>query len=378
VELQGRAPANPVFFLDISRTVPLDGTIGYAKLAKLATKEVSSTEITEDFCKRLSHILGRDYHTARFAKSDADEQREIGLLRSELGEISQYHQGAGEDAMLDLARILQSLPKYSLLIIDEVENSLHPRAQRRLMRFLLWLSRQSRIQIILSTHSPYVLEELPPKARILLLPSTDGVNVIAGTSSEFALSRLDEVPHPELSIFVEDREAEILLCKILSTDADGRTVLSRSRVIPAGPANVIKTLGMLGADNRLPYRSVSVLDGDETPPTGCAKLPGDSAPEIQVFRDLKAKGWSGLDTAFNVGAGDLFGWLDDAIREPDHHRWPAMVGNRIVRSKYSVWETLCDQWVRQCLDPADFASIYGVLKERVNRVGPMFPGYVLD
>jgi hypothetical protein len=85
-----------VFFLDISRTVPLDGTIGYAKLAKLATREVSSSEIGEDFRKRLSHILGRDYHTARFAKSNADDQREIGLLKSELGEISQFHQGAGE------------------------------------------------------------------------------------------------------------------------------------------------------------------------------------------------------------------------------------------------------------------------------------------
>jgi len=365
-------PANPVYFLDISRTVPLDGTIGYAKLAKLATEEVSSTELNEDFRKRLSHILGRDYHSARFAKSNADTEREVGLLRSSIGEISQFHQGAGEDAMLDLARILQSLPKYSLLIIDEVENSLHPRAQRRLTRFLLWLSRQYRIQVILSTHSPYVLEELPAKARILLLPSSDEVKVFTGATTEFALSRLDDVQYPELNIFVEDREAETWLCKILSTQAEGRLLLSRSRVLPAGPASTVKVLGMLGMKESLPYRSASVLDGDESTPAGCGKLPGDVAPEVKVFQDLKAKNWAKLDEAFNVGAGELFGILDDAMREPDHHLWTTLVGNRVVRSKHSVWETMCDQWVRHCLAPAEYADLFRVLKERVDRVRPLF------
>jgi predicted ATP-dependent endonuclease of OLD family len=90
----------------------------------------------------------------------------VGLLQREWGEVSQFHQGAGEDATLDLFRTLQNVPQNALLVIDEVEASLHPRAQRRLIRFLLWLSRIKRVQIILSTHSPYVLEELPQEARV--------------------------------------------------------------------------------------------------------------------------------------------------------------------------------------------------------------------
>jgi predicted ATP-dependent endonuclease of OLD family len=93
----------------------------------------------------------------------------VGLLEREWGELSQSPQGAGEDATLDFSRIIQGVPQSSLLIIDEVEASLHPRAQRRLTRFLLWLSRHRRVQVILSTHSPYVLEELPPEARIVMV-----------------------------------------------------------------------------------------------------------------------------------------------------------------------------------------------------------------
>jgi len=54
-----------------------------------------------------------------------------------------------------------------------------------------------------------------------------------------------------------------------------------------------------------------------------------------------------------------------------------MVGNRLVRSKHAVWETMCDQWVRQCLTKEDLDAIYSILKERLDRVaGSLFSGGV--
>lgn len=49
-----------VFIYDISRTLPLDATIGYAKIAKLATGEVSSIELIDEYRKGLSRVLGRE------------------------------------------------------------------------------------------------------------------------------------------------------------------------------------------------------------------------------------------------------------------------------------------------------------------------------
>jgi predicted ATPase len=338
-----------VFIFDISRTLPLDASAGYAKIARVAASEISTDEILPEYREHLSYILGRDYTMARFTVSDADQKREIGLLTREFGEISQFHQGAGEDTTLDLIRSLQAIPETSLLIIDEVEASLHPRAQRRLVRFLLWLSRHKRIQIILSTHSPYVLEELPQEARIMLLPGPSGTNVVYGATPEFSLSRLDENVHPELHVFVEDRESEVFLREILASTSDSAELLPRLSIVPVGPSNVVQIMGDLAQKSKLPYKSIAVLDGDVADGRNCLKLPGNEAPEKVVFKDLKTLGWPDLPARFGVGAGTLLTHLEDSMLEPKHHKWTSMVGDRVIKSATSVWEILVNQWCKSCL-----------------------------
>lgn len=360
-------PQRNIFLMDIARTLPLDAAVGYAKIARRAAAEVSTTEIDVAHTSRLSHILGRDYQRARFAVSDVDARREVGLLEREWGEISQFHQGAGEDSTLDFFRVVQGIPTHSLLIIDELEASLHPRAQRRLVRFLLQLTRQRRIQVILSTHSPYVLEELPPEARILLLPGPAETSVVYGVATEFAMTRIDESVHPEGYVFVEDRAAKILLREILASDLASAELLTRIDIVPVGPANVVRLLGSLSINQRLPYRSVAVLDGDEDLSEGCVQLPGQLAPERVVYNGLRAANWPTIPDRFGMGAGNLLQFLEDAMLEPDHHRWNELVGDRTLKSATSVWEILTNVWCRNCLDINIRAEISDVINRAITQ-----------
>jgi predicted ATPase len=351
-----------VFLFDISRTVPIDATAGYAKIAKKASKEISSLELSGEYRTFLSRILSRDYLNARFAKPDVNH--EVGLLRRDFGEISQFHQGAGEDTTLDLFSALQQIPSNSLLIIDEVEASLHPKAQRRLINFLLWFFRQKRVQIILSTHSPYVLEELPREGRVLLLPGSAGLNIVYGSSPEFAMSYIDENVHPELHIFVEDKESETLLRDIISSHPEGTELLPRVALRRVGPGNVVKVLGNLGQSHRLPYKSLGVLDGDMEESEGCVKLPGTSvAPEKMVLNDLKNKNWPELPNRFGIGAGSLFTYLEEAMLNPDHHKWTTEIGNHVNMSSNRVWEILSKEWCTNCLTSEEKNRIVTRIKE---------------
>lgn len=348
-----------VWFFDIARLLPIDATIGYAKIAKLTAREASSEEIRNEYRDWYSYTLGHKYSKARFATSDINSDYEVGLLEREFGEISQFHQGTGESTTLDLFKIFQNIPEYSLLIIDEIESSLHPKAQRRLIRFLLWLSRQKKIQIILSTHSPYILKELPPEARVLLMAGTSGINVLYGITPEFALSRLDEKDHTELHIFTEDRESEIWLREIISTLDDCSGVLSRISIRGVGPANAVQILGQLSHENKLPYKSLAVVDGDKDEGLGCIKLPGSESPEEVIFKDLKALNWPNLPERFGIGAGTLYNYFEDAILDPYPHNWPNIVGDKVRKSATSVWEILTKEWCVNCLDP--------MVKERITQ-----------
>lgn len=356
------------FILDISRTLPLDASAGYAKIAKLAASEVSSSTLTEEYRKGLSHVLGRDYSNARFATSDVNNKKDVGLLTREFGEISQFHQGAGEDATLDLFRIIEGIQNYSLLIIDEVEASLHPRAQRRLIRFLMHLARTKKLQVILSTHSPYVLEELPLEASILLLPGPNGLSVVYGATPEFALSRIDENVHPELVLFVEDRDASTWLREIIRADTRGADILQRVEIAVVGPANVVQMLGGLATEGKLPYKkALAILDGDKDPGQSCLVLPGNEAPERIVYGDLKAQNYAGLNDRFGLGAGDLFTFLDDAQLSANHHGWNVSVGDKVLRSSASVWELLCSQWCKLGNREADRKALMDGIIEKLGQ-----------
>lgn len=357
-------PKRDVFFFDVSRTLPIDATIGYSLIAKRSAKEVATSNLSEENIGNLSKVLGKEYTNARFASTDKDTKKEVGLLKRKFGEFSQFHQGTGEGATLDLFKTLQRIPNNSLLIIDEVEASLHPRAQRRLMEALLELSLNKKIQIILSTHSPYILSEVPPKARILLLQDGDNIALVKGPSTEFALSRIDDKIHHELHVFVEDVVARTLFIEIIRKSKP--EFLSRINVIAAGSESVLKSLAILIEGNNMPYKSLVILDGDMSSVNGTLKLPGTEAPEIKVFSDLKERNWPNISERFGIGAGNLFSYLESAMSIGDHHQWCSYVGDRILKSRESVWEILSEEWVELFLQQDYLDELIEVIESKLS------------
>jgi hypothetical protein len=139
-------------------------------------------------------------------------------------------------------------------------------------------------------------------------------------------------------------------------------MMTRIAISPVGAANVVRMMGQLAGSKKLPFSGIGVFDGDQPTANGCAKLPGAEAPGRVVFMGLKAQNWSRLHERFGIGAGDLHSYLDDTVLRPDHHRWPALVGNRVLKSAASVWETLATEWCRVCLADADRDALVGAIR----------------
>ncbi len=340
-------PKRDVIWQDVSRTLPLDSTVGYSKIAKRAASEVSSNILMPDIHKYFCMVLGRPYEESGFAVANVDQSKSVGVVRYGGTRYSQFHQGAGEDATLDLMSVLQNIPETALVIIDEIEASLHPRAQRRLVHFLLWLARTKQIQVIISTHSKYIIDELPPEARVFLSRSGEGVEVIYGVSSNYALDRMDDIEAPDLYAFCEDKESCCLTTELLRKAGID---LSRIRPMGVGPNDVVKVLGRLGAGNRLPIPSIGVVDPDMEVSIGCVKIPGINAPERQVFQDIRDHAISMLASRIGIEEGVVAGHLEQTIAIEDHHDYPKEFSRWINRTPEYTWEIMCQIWVENCVN----------------------------
>jgi predicted ATPase len=363
-------PARNVEYIDLSRVQPVSARVGYRTLANPGYAEVAASSFEERRLARLSGIMGRTYDLAKMALSEGDDKREVPVISHNGASYSGYHQGAGETTIVELLKT--DLPRHSLVLIDEVESSLHPRAQRRLIRDLAAMARELELQVVLTTHSPYVLEELPFEARACIVQTPGGGReIIYGVSPEFAMTKMDDVRHSECDLYVEDPAAETMLVEILvSVNAD---LVPRCRTIPFGAASVGKSLGQMVEGNRFSRPSCVFLDGDQGEVIGCHNLPGDDAPERVVFTALQARDWRGVHERTGRAYAALADACDRAMALPDHHQWIASAASQLILSSTTLWQAMCAEWATNCLDLDAARAVAQVVEDALIGAGARQP-----
>jgi len=343
-------PRRHVIYQDVSRTLPLEATVGYARIAKRAATETATSSLAANVRAYYSSIMGRTYDEARIATTDLDDKRGVGVVKVAGKQFSQFHQGAGEDATFDLLALLQNVPATSLVLVDEIEASLHPRAQRRLVHFLLWLARTKHLQVIVSTHSSCVMEELPAEARIFLSRGSDIVHVMYAPTPEYALTRMDDYVRPDLYIFVEDNESAALAQWIVRAEQVDTT---RLRFMAVGPHNVVNALAIAARSGAIPLKAVGVLDADTEPKGNCLALPGNSSPERDVFEGICEGGTQELADTLQVTESRVRTVLNDTMPTLDHHEWTGEAARKLGVEEAYLWESMCAIWARKCAEPSE-------------------------
>jgi predicted ATPase len=343
-----------VEYIDLRRIQPISARTGFARIAQNGVKETAFESFDTDTVERLSSIMGRNYDLAKLSTTDADETRSVPVLSRDGKWFSGFHGGAGETAMAEL--IQQKLSKYSVLLIDEVETSLHPRTQRRLIRDIATLCRNLELQCILTTHSPYVLDELPSEARIYLMESEGQKKIIVGVSPAFAMSKMDDEVYPEADVYTEDERAAAWINEIIALSRQ-RDLILRYQTVAYGAANAGRILGIMAKEKRFPRPSIVFLDGDQAAADGCYILPGGDAPERVIFEGLSQKGTDGLASRLSRSPSDVADACTAAMLVSDHHEWVRFAADRLAVPGNVLWQGMCAEW---CL---------GAPETEINRIG---------
>lgn len=351
-------PARQVEYVDLSRIQPVSARVGFAKIAKTRHKEATAKDFDVQQVNRLSHVMGRDYDSAKMATSDIDEKREVPVVSKGGTSYSGFHQGSGETTVTELLQV--DLPKYGLVLIDEIESSLHPRAQRRLIRDFADRCRDRECQIILTTHSPYVLDELPLEARTCILETKNAKRVVTGASPQFAMTQMDDEAYPECELYVEDDSAKVMLSEILAFHA--KELFPRCSIVPYGAASVGQALGQMAVNSRFVRPTCVFLDGDNAEAVGCTLLPGGDAPERVVFEALRRADFREVWTRISRDVSLVMDSCSQAMTFGDHHDWVRFAANRLMCGGDILWQAMCAEWSRR-LPKEEVADIIRVIED---------------
>ena len=123
---------------------------------------------------------------------------------------SELHMAAGERSILRLAQVIAQLDG-ALVLIDEVEAGLHPWVQQLLMLQLQQLALRNDLQVIVTTHSPVVLDSVPANGRIFLDREETGRVVVRPSYRDIVQDALYGRSSETLNFLCEDIVAESIL-----------------------------------------------------------------------------------------------------------------------------------------------------------------------
>lgn len=136
--------------------------------------------------KRLIEVNGK---SISYEETQEMAGQEV-ILNMNTGERIPAHAiSEGTILTLGLLTVLMNPNQPNLVLLDDVEQGLHPNAQRELMTvFKEIIADNPNLQIIFSTHSPYIIDKLVPSQ----------VHVLNNSNSGFTIAkRLDEHPDVE-------------------------------------------------------------------------------------------------------------------------------------------------------------------------------------
>lgn len=155
------------------------------------------------------------------------------------GKYSEAFAGSGESAVAKLVHKIFSAQEGTLLLLDEPEVSLHPGAQKRLLNYILENVRDKGLQVVISTHSPAIVEELPPEAIVVMNQTAQNkFDPIPNVAADVAFQYIGHTNIEKKKILVEDKTAGLLVKRALEL-YNPKAAMSIDVICHPGGAEVI-------------------------------------------------------------------------------------------------------------------------------------------
>ncbi len=332
-----------VVFLGIERIVP-HSERSQSKTYSRSFKDVPEKGWETKVKDTVGFILGRTYDDFRYLEHT---KYSLPIVKVKGVTYSGFNMGAGENALFEIFSNMYSAGEGALLVMDEVELGLHARAQKLFMTKLKEVCKETKTQVICTTHSKDIFESLPDDARFFVESVAGKTKLTAGMSAEFAFHKMGNKIHPSLIIFTEDEVARAILQSILPAP-----IRSRIEICVIGSASALSRQLAAAFMRKEKTPTVAIFDGDQRTKhkdnlmhaakmaevtnkdiaswfdDHSAYLPGSTWPEawmIQKCKDIPGKVASSLNTE-EADVPEIMEYALQAGKHKEFHEISTQVG----------------------------------------------------
>ncbi len=193
--------------------------------------------------------------------------KELYFLKYGNDYITEFYFSAGEYFLLSILKFINEFSyrknkeNLGLIIIDEIEISLHPLAQKRLIERLKRFRDEYNLLIIFATHSLQIVDELEPND-IYYFENNDGIcTMLNPIHKGYLASRLYQHSHYDKIILVEDDLAIKFITKLIQ-DINIKYVLYS--IIPIGGWEKVIEIYRINKSKKIYSNAevIAILDGD--------------------------------------------------------------------------------------------------------------------
>lgn len=321
----------PVKYVGISRTIPAAERKNLSKFIGGSFSAEFESPLNDRTKEAVQRILGKSADSYKRVGNEGSDVlahstgKAIYASTSDEDGVgySEFHFGAGEASIISIVDEVENAGEQALILIEEIENGLHPVATRRLVEYLIRVAKERSVQVIFTTHSNDALSVLPNQA----VWSVSGGKLYQGKLDVASLRALTGEIDTKCAIFTEDAFSSSLaqhsLRSLRVPGENGEEVkvdLSSIDIHALGGEGQVKVHTRHHNDNpTIKFPVLGFLDGDmrnvdgddprliehalaENPFEDLTFGPGDGDPEQAVFDDV-------VDSFTEQGVGNILGKL---------------------------------------------------------------------
>ena len=315
------------------------------------TEAVGKRSLDDIERKRVEYIVGRNYEAIEVSEiTDVDvtlsgvDAVPFFTVTSSGVQYDANHMGLGEFGLHLLAWYVTRLPAKSVLMLEEPESFTAPASQSRVIDLLVEQIDERKLTVVLTTHSPEIVEKCP-RSCVVLAVRQGASTFVEQRPTDSQLANAVGLRRPLVAVvLVEDRVAADTLRVLLNRFTPG---LTNSLLIQAAGGRDISTMLFHTVEHVSVPKYLGIYDGDQRRRRGeqaaVTFLPTDEAPEV-FLRRAADQNVSALARLVGVPENDMRMILGN-LEGVDHHDWLEELRKAIDKPGVAVVDILLEIWL---------------------------------